>query len=143
MSSSSNIIVGYVVNVYNAVNADIDLGEMSDPAIVAILRKYRPIITTQYQYTDEYGTGVRTGTTFRCRLAGILKKKTGAFNNHDYAISLRRLTYHVNLLNGWVYVRVVGIDRYQRLLVDLIDVITGRSFTEELLSYTSVYITYN
>ncbi len=141
--SSSNFIVGYVANLFNSLNLDVDLGEQSDPSVAAILRKYRPIITSSYQYTDEYGTGVRTGTTFRCRLAGILKKKTGNFSNHDYVVSLRRLTYHINLLNGWVYVRVVGIDRYQRLLVELIDVITGKSFSEELLSYTSVYITYN
>jgi len=138
------MIIGFVVNVYNPLNFDIDLGTMDDVYIRQLLNRHKFITSTDYQYTDDDSSHpVHTGMTFRCRLAGILKKKPGSYPSIDYIYSLRKLIYHIHKLNGWVYVRIIGVDRYQRLLVELYDVITGVSIMDELLTYPSVYITYH
>jgi hypothetical protein len=139
------MIIGFVANVYNPVNFDIDLGTMTDFHIRQLLSRHK-LVTTQYTYTDDnpiaLNPSIRTGMTFRCRLAGILIKKN-ELPALDYSASLRKLTYHVNKLNGWVYVNIIGIDRYQRVLVELYDVITGESIVNQLLAYSSVYMNYH
>jgi hypothetical protein len=60
-----SIVIGYVVNIHDSVNYDINL-MMPDE----MKRKFSRGITNTYTYEDDYGNE-RIGTTYRCRIKGI------------------------------------------------------------------------
>jgi hypothetical protein len=59
-------IIGYVVNLHDPLNYDIDLCGLDE----TLIQRYSTIIQNTYSYKDEEGHS-RTGTTYRCRLKGI------------------------------------------------------------------------
>jgi hypothetical protein len=121
--------VGFVVNVFNALNYDIDIFGIS-PSPTCL----------DYTYMDENGIPLY-GKTHRCRLAGILRKK-GAIPHDDYVLSMRIIHMFFNRLNGWVLVKMVGEDKFKRILVELIDPISGQTLNQLLRELSTVYIPY-
>lgn len=121
--------VGFVVNMFNPLNYDID-----------ILNLPAPIGSLQYEYADEDGI-IKKGKTQRCRLAGILRKKSPA-PHEEYMQSFRAISMQINRLNGWILVKIHGQDKYHRLLVELFDPLTGQSINEQLKKLKNVYIPY-
>jgi hypothetical protein len=136
-------IVGYVVNVHDPLNYDIDL--LLDEELV---NKYRNVITNRYTYKDENGLE-HIGTTYRCRLKGIglidsNTKNTQVTQNVIRSTSPKKGTMrkirkmgnshirsaHIELIrrcdrsNGWVLCTLSDIDIYRRLLVTIYDPIT-------------------
>lgn len=59
-------IIGYIVNLHDPLNYDIDLCGLDE----TLKQRYSSIIRNTYTYKDEDGQ-VQTGTTYRCRLKGI------------------------------------------------------------------------
>lgn len=106
------IYAGYVVNVYNLLNYDIDLP----------LDDYKNIIMNQYTYQcvhDDIHLGqMITSQSYRCRLNGLLiADKNNKKKKHSYTYEINKL---INLVDGWVQCHVVGVDIFNRLLVDII-----------------------
>jgi len=127
-------VLGYVVNVYSALNYDIHLDLPS-----SFPTEGMEMCT--YTYTED-SAHIETGMTCRCRLVGILRRKTVS-NYEEYHASTRMVTQRLNRLNSWVLVRVYGFDKYHRLLVELIDFISGVSINSELKMQQHLYMEYN
>lgn len=122
---------GFVVNVHDATNFDIDMNIDED-----LRQKYKSVITNEYYYKDlpeEFLTNPQgnpfedtsVGLTYRCRLKGI-----GINNNlsrHAHLTKSNQLTIEVKQLtdrtDGWVLCTLSDIDIYRRLLVDLVFVL--------------------
>ena len=127
-------VLGYVVNMFNPLNYDIALDLPDD------FPSYE-LETNTYTYTEEGSEGVQRGFTYRCRLIGILRRKYVA-NQEEYHASTRMVTQRITRLNGWVLVRILGFDKYKRLLVELVDLISGMSFNTELRANKALYTEY-
>lgn len=124
-------LVGYVVNIHDAVNYDIDLF-LSDE----LKTRYSNVITNTYTYQDDSGFNV--GVAYRCRLKGIglhqTKKRPDDFSfrrkrhnaNENRIIRLAQIdmTKQIDRQNGWVLCNISDVDVYKRLLVTLMDPIT-------------------
>lgn len=131
-------VVGYVVNVHDAVNYDIDLLLPDE-----LVKRYQNVITNQYTYARE--SEEVTGTTFRCRLKGI-----GINTRKNYEVPKRRpnrktlspalreatisMIRQFDRFNGWVICTISDVDVYRRLLVTLYDPISKRDLREILFA---------
>jgi len=128
-------VLGYVVNMFNPLNYDIALDLPED------FPSYE-LETNTYTYTEDGVEGVQRGFTYRCRLIGILRRKYVS-NQEEYHASARMVTHNLARLNGWVLVRILGFDKYKRLLVELVDFVSGVSFNTELRLNKAVYTEYS
>lgn len=132
--------VGYVVNVHDPLNFDIDLVVPSDSFAAAMIQ---PAESKPYHFGRRLSDRqVITGKAYRCRLRGVMQKQAplpstettdgtskrkerrrglpglgGRANKPLMAELLRRLYRS----NGWVVCVIVGIDQYHRILVDIFD----------------------
>jgi hypothetical protein len=137
----SYIVVGFVVNIYDAINMDIDLFFSSSQ-----IQKYKNAITVTYKYKDYVSkenkppglnvsqrTGqqekvftypeIQRGLAYRCRLKGI-QPKHGATNAEKELLHYRAkkdMKYIIDRTNGWVLCTISKMDTYNRLLIDLLD----------------------
>ena len=122
-------ITGFIVNVHDATNFDIDLeipGELHE--------RYRDVISNQYTYQDLGDDFLenpdlnrtnqitpRVGTTYRCRLRGVginqLSANTHTWKSNQMCIEIKQL---IDRTDGWITCTLSDIDVYQRLLVDII-----------------------
>jgi len=128
-------VLGYVVNMFNPLNYDLDL-DLPDAFPTADLE------TNTYTYTEDGTDQIKEGTTYRCRLVGILRRKY--VTSHDDVQGMTRVLNHRFLrLNGWVLVRIMGFDKYKRLLVELIDFVAGTSINNEIINNKALYVEYS
>lgn len=122
-------IVGFIVNVHDATNFDIDLEIPSN-----LHEKYQDVISNQYTYQD-LGTdflesvdfnrlnnsSIQIGTTYRCRLRGVginqLDPVGHTWKSNQICVEVRQL---IDRTDGWVMCTLSDIDVYQRLLVDIV-----------------------
>lgn len=122
-------IIGFIVNVHDATNFDIDL-EISPE----IHEKYADVIFNQYTYQDLSSDFFDSsdlfksehdvpsiGTTYRCRLRGVginqLSQHTHAWKSNKMCVEVKQL---IDRTDGWITCTLSDIDVYQRLLVDII-----------------------
>ena len=121
-------VVGFVVNIHDATNFDIDL-----QLTTKMQNKYSNAITNNYTYNDlgnEYLTNPsttmnktlvpQTGTTYRCRLRGIginrLPSNVHIYKSHIITADIKQL---IDRTDNWISCTLSDIDVYQRLLVDI------------------------
>ncbi len=122
-------VLGYIVNVHDATNYDIDLA--LDPELRF---KYERVISNRYVYEDFdedlfYNPGAlrsrlpqssKTGVTYRCRLRGV---GINHLSTHQHLTKSNQMCVEVKQLldrsDGWVICNLSDIDVYQRLLVDV------------------------
>ena len=127
-------IIGFIVNVHDATNFDIDL-EMSPE----LHEKYGDVISNQYTYQDLdrdflENPGILTckdaknteitpkiGTTYRCRLRGVginqLATNVHTWKSNQMCVEVKQL---IDRTDGWITCTLSDIDVYQRLLVDIV-----------------------
>lgn len=122
-------ITGFVVNVHDATNFDIDL-EMSPE----FHERYNNVISNQYTYQDlgndflenpdlsrTIRNTPRVGTTYRCRLRGVginqLPQNLHIWKNNQMCVEVKQL---IDRTDGWITCTLSDIDVYERLLVDVI-----------------------
>lgn len=141
-------IKGYVVNVFDSLNFDIDL-DLPD----TIRRRYANVISNKYTYKDDNGQ-IKTGTAYRCRLRGIsvLTKSRGRSNYRGVsrALIILQRKAHVDIIhqidrqNGQVLVTASDVDIYRRLLIDIFDPISNIDMRSLILrpEYQAVYQVY-
>jgi hypothetical protein len=128
MATATNI-VGFIVNVHDATNFDIDL-DMSPE----LHQQYQDVISNQYTYQDLEPDFIenpdftklatlnpKIGITYRCRLKGIGINQSSTSSSHYWksnqmCIEVKQL---MDRTDGWVLCTVSDIDVYQRLLVDI------------------------
>lgn len=114
------IVSGWVVNVHDALNFDIDLSLTPKQQY-----SYRHVITNEYEYKEKSsGEDKKIGKAYRCRLKGIqLLSNRGGYRENDSDIkrAKRDMTHMIDRCDGWVVVLIDTYDVYNRLLIDLID----------------------
>lgn len=121
-------IPGYVVNIYDAVNFDIDLyipNEYKD--------LYSNVIKNSYTFTDMgEQSKVLTRNVLRCRLRGIQMVKDNGSRKRRGALC--KVIQRIEKQNGWVICDLGDIDIYRRILIDIYDPITGDPINDVLLT---------
>jgi hypothetical protein len=140
---------GYVVNVHDAINFDIDL---IFPPDLESTQQYSIAITNIYTYQNTNANANNTteeineGSTYRCRLKGVgMQKSNGRPDGRpdgrpEKKTEENRLSReaHIAMIkqldrqNGWVLVEISAVDVYRRLLVTLFDPITGDNLSSIL-----------
>lgn len=120
-----NDIVGYIVNVHDGINFDIDLFIPNE-----LINKYNDVITDTYYYrmlNDSYfNTGnfdnneIKKGKVYRCHLRGIgINKNYDRGFKNKYNIMTNEIKKLIDRVDGWVICTLLDIDIYDRLLVDI------------------------
>lgn len=113
-------ISGYIVNIHDVLNFDIDLQLTSGQ-----IRDYSTVITNKYTYKyfpdllDYQNYLLINGVTYRCRLRGIGINKNYPklkFVMSKLNMEVKKL---VNRSDGLIITTLADIDIYQRLLVDI------------------------
>lgn len=99
---------GYVVNVYNLLNYDIDL--------ILDDYKYKNVVFNEYTYQcDDI---IYTSKSYRCRLNGILiHDKNNKKKKHMYTYEINK---KIDKVDGWIQCYIAGVDVFNRLLIDII-----------------------
>lgn len=120
-------VLGFVVNVHDATNFDIDLALKASE-----VNYYQDVISNQYTYQDFNAeflenpnliqcNDVKIGTTYRCRLRGIginqCAYTANMWKSNQICIEIKKL---LDRTDNWVICTLSDIDVYQRLLVDII-----------------------
>lgn len=118
---------GFVVNVHDSTNFDIDIG--INPKLH---ERYNNVISNEYYYKDfndeflrnpnsEVDVETSIGTTYRCRLRGIginqLPKHLHYSKSNQLCLEIKQL---IDRTDGWVICTLSDVDIYKRLLVDII-----------------------
>lgn len=118
-----NNVLGFMVNVHDATNFDIDLTLPSH-----LLERYKSVISNKYTYQDldpeifesgkDFVTNPKEGLAYRCRLRGIgIKQSDGnEWKGSQICVDIKQL---IDRTDGWVSCTLCDIDVYQRLLVDI------------------------
>ena len=119
MSSNVQKLEGFVVNVHDSTNFDIDLNPE--------LKESTRVISNEYTYQDfdfipkwNSESPIKTGTSYRCRLRGVGINQSAQSRSsrlHKTCISVRQL---IDRSDGWVTCFMHNVDIYNRLLVDII-----------------------
>lgn len=86
-SIESHLIVGFVVNVHDPLNFDIDLLLTRDQE-----KQYQSIIKNEYKYHDETDQQIKSSYAYRCRLRGIGSRLSIVNNNKSSNYSNRTST---------------------------------------------------
>lgn len=134
---------GYVVNVFDPINFDIDLIFPSDVS-PDLIQQYSMAITNVYTYrnmntenedftnfNEDFNEEIEEGSTYRCRLkgVGIQRLEKGSEGRSEKARLSREahiaMIRQIDRQNGWVLVEISAVDIYRRLLVTIFDPITG------------------
>lgn len=112
---------GFVVNVHDATNLDIDIQIPNEH-----ITDYKCVVSNEYLYIDyedydiDCNNPVQTGIAYRCRLKGVGIDQNKCSNNSHKPI---QLTIEVKKLidrnDGWVTCSISDVDIYSRLLVDI------------------------
>lgn len=121
-------ISGFIVNVHDATNFDIDLDIVPE-----LHERYRDVISNQYTYQDlgedflenpdmnRLKITPEVGTTYRCRLKGVginqLPSSEHTWKSNQMCVDVKQL---IDRTDGWVTCTLSDIDVYQRLLVDIV-----------------------
>lgn len=118
-------IKGFIVNVHDATNFDIDFSMKS-----SMHSRYQNVITNQYTYQELDNIffddphiskpTTKIGTTYRCRLRGIGINQNvvnkNPWKNNNVCLEVKQL---IDRTDGWVICTLSDIDVYQRILVDI------------------------
>lgn len=146
--NNSDIILCCAVNIQDAINYDLSfpLSEEGEPPGVNV--KNHSLHTTKYTYTIRDNqtlieSEVKTGVTYRARLKGIIEKyQYDPVTDKRYLskelISLKRKAkewlIEINRDLWSIFVcKIYNVDIYNRILVDLINPLSGEMISEQLI----------
>lgn len=130
------ILPGFVVNVHDAINFDIDLSFTPSQRY-----HYRHVIQNDYKYKEEASDeAIKSGKAYRCRLKGI--QLSSSHKVHGKSVTMSKATtdmeHMIDRSNGWVICVIDSVDVYNRLLIDLID---PALYPEKYASYSELLFT--
>ncbi len=116
-SIDSNFITsGYVVNIYDPLNYDIDLYLNQDQENLinnAEKKTYKYV-----EYDEEFNKIQKEGNIYRCRISeiGIDRKKYPNLKKDPINYKIKTM---IDNFDGWVICNILGVDECKRVLVDL------------------------
>jgi hypothetical protein len=144
---SKTLVAGFVVNVHDCLNFDIDL--LLTPELA---RRYETVIKQPYRYIDfsrELKEAAEVDSrTYRCRLLGIetipvhmeqelkinvalersnyhaadpaITSSNEVFNGEGQSSAVNQVNHLIDRAGGWVICALTDVDIYRRLLVEII-----------------------
>lgn len=122
--------LGYILNIYDAINFDIGLEDIS----------FRGVLSEKYTYKQDGREFL--GISYRCRLKG-LEYKPNVRYSLEYKQSKMDVVKLIDRLNGWMICRWFSVDTYKRLIVQLTNPVTDELLTNYLLdTYPSIFQRY-
>lgn len=113
----------FIVKTQSCLNFDIDI---DIEGTVAVRRK---LSTGAYVYVQDGKT--YDGISYRCRLKDVVAVDRSMHSTFLQAKTL--INQYIDRSNGWVLVRIDGVDIYDRLLVTLCDLFTKEDLKEILI----------
>ena len=119
---------GFIVNIHDAINFDIDLNIDAND-----IPSLNTMITNSYRYYqiskgENFNEGfsksfnknyIKTGSTYRCRLRGIGINQQ-VYNPWKKNHLFMKVKQFIDRADGWINCRLIDVDVYHRLLVDII-----------------------
>jgi len=144
MVENKRVKLGFVVNIANPLNLDVDFG-LSDDELKYY--KLQNVEYVNYSYIDDDDGDLSTGKAYRTRMEGVTTKKE--FNGKKNMKLQSRLLYEIvrflDRTGGFVKYKITGVDIFRRAIVKLFDPVSGESINELILDqkYSSIYCNYN
>lgn len=110
------ITIGYVVNIYDPLNYDIDLildADQMDTIINAEKKIYK-----YDEYDEDFNKIQKEGSIYRCRISeiGVNRKKYPNLKKDPINYKIKTM---IDNFDGWVICNVLGVDECKRVLIDL------------------------
>jgi len=132
-------LVGYIVNIFDPVNLDIDIYIPSDKKSL-----YHNVVKNGYTFID-HDSQIETRIAYRCRIRGIKMNRIESKKNPVYCDVINKIIEFFTRCNNWIKINISDIDVYKRILVDIYDPLTGQSLRDILLEneYSSIFTDYN
>lgn len=123
--TNKKIIRGYVVHIYDNTNFDIDLGIVDQFYARALTQEYDYVDTTKSIMLDTLAKGnnkinsfgIAKGMAYRCRVKGVGVKK--AADRAIFYKIMHNISHYINQCDGWVDCILCGMDKYDRILVEI------------------------
>lgn len=114
---NSFTVIGFVVNIYDAVNYDIDLQISQEDRKKIIKANYE-----KYQYNEyhnyELVHKLKDSCIYRCRIYGIGVNRQKKPDIKRLPV-LNKIKRKIDNLDGWIVCEIVGIDNYNRILANI------------------------
>lgn len=132
LTQSKETYVAFVNAVKDPLNLHLDI-YWSD----AIAEKYKDAMSYDYEFiSEELDPTIHKRKSYHCHLRGIeiVADEDYSFNSKTAYIHLMQ---YVIKYGGWVLVSVGDIDIYQRILVNIFNVVTKKSINKEMLNIKS------
>lgn len=106
---------GFVFNVANSLNLDIDL-DINEASFSKKIKKYN------YDYEDK--DGIKRGNAYSCRIRGIKSKNSRHDPDRKRKESNTLITVKalIEKYKGWVNVKIYNVDKHHRLIISLYDI---------------------
>ncbi len=139
---------GFVVNVFDPLNFDIDIPDDFPGAIRNNYQYFDNIITSApsvpsssksiiyepsfYNLPDVDVIEIKYGRAYRCRLFGIRNPNKGKHNRDAAQKDINRM---IDDNNGWIRVETHGTDIYHRLLISIFDLKTKENMINKLIDH--------
>ena len=134
LPAQQETFLAYVVAIRDPLNIHLDIYWSLETE-----KKYSEALNYNYMFvSEELNQTIHTRRAYSCHLRGveIISEGGEEINNMKEAYIL--MSTHINSSNGWVLVTVSDIDIYQRILVNIFDIVDRQSLNKKLLSYRSV-----
>ena len=135
-SRAEPVVPAVVGSLHDILNLDLDLGGNvgGETTFVAPGGNTYAYVLDEKDRGDVYKH--HYGRLQRCRLRNI--QRCGNISHSTYREAMHQYMCRIDLQNGWVHVSVHGRDRYDRLLIDLFDPVTGEDLGAWLIRTTGV-----
>ena len=118
MTPSVHGVTGYIVNIHDAVNFDIDLSHKFNKVLPNKYSYYDLTYSQLTHLTKNVSIKPREGISYRCRLRGIKFNRKGGASQIN--LITKRVRQLINKSDGWVTCNLYGTDIYNRVLTDII-----------------------
>ena len=163
MDQNKKIKLGFVVNIANPLNLDVDFG-LTDEELE--FYKLENVDFINYSYIDDEDKDLMIGKAHRCRMEGIISKKEyksvspiygprgyvqnehgprgcvqkehgpRIYNNKIKLQSklLHEIIYFLDRTGGFVKYKITGVDIFKRAIISLFDPVSGESINNLILN---------
>jgi hypothetical protein len=144
MTDNKRIKLGFIVNIANPLNMDVDFG-LTDEELEYY--KLQNVEYINYSYTDDDYGDLTIGKAYRVRMEGITTKNFPNIKRYTKLQSrlLCEIVRFLDRTGGFVKYRITGIDIFGRAIVILCDPVSGESINDIILNqkYSLIYCNYS
>lgn len=139
ISQNQTTYLAYVVALRDPLNFHLDIYWSEETS-----KKYSGALNYEYSFvSEELSPQMYRRTAYSCHLKGVEIVSTGPDDFSNMKEAYIYVSKRIAKSNGWVLISVGDIDIYQRILINMFDVIKRKSLNHKLLSKKSERTTKN